>query len=189
MIAVGLVITVVGLGDKGFHSLELKLVGPIIVVCGGVLACVRILMCTLPHTQCGKRWCVCWVGEGGDKEKLLRTENQFKNQRGDPLVSFENREVELRYENCDPTCFVRECEERVVGGYRQIIKPVRLLHNNGHNGSLKNSQKLSEFPHKTEIVSDFVRNGQDCYVESCSDSESETFSVFEGNRQNLLSKE
>ena len=40
MIAVGLVITVVGLGDKGFHTLELKLVGPIIVVCGGVLTCV-----------------------------------------------------------------------------------------------------------------------------------------------------
>ena len=147
-------------------------------------------MCTRPHTQCCKRWCVCWVGEGGDKEKLIRTENQ----RVDPalhrhdtaLVGFENREVRLRYENCDPTCFVRECEERVVGGYRQIIKPVRLLHNNGQNGSLKNRQKLSESPRKNEIVSDFPRNGEDCYVESCSDSESETFSDFKGNRQNLL---
>ena len=149
MIAVGLVITVVGLGDKGFHSLELKLVGPVIVVCGGVLACVRILMCTLPHTQCVKRWCVCWVGEGGDKEKLIQAENQGEGpamQRPDTaVVMFEHREVEHRYENCDRTCFVRECEERVVGGYRQIIKPVRLVHNNGQNGTMKNSHKLSQF--------------------------------------------
>ena len=73
----------------------------------------------------------------------------------------------------------------MVGGYRQIIKPVRLVHNNGQNGTIKKCQKLSEFPHKNEIVSDFARNGEDCNVESCSDSESETFNAFKRNGQNL----
>ena len=44
LIMVGLVITIVGLGDKGFHSLELRLIGPIIVGCGVVVASVRILV-------------------------------------------------------------------------------------------------------------------------------------------------
>ena len=60
---------------------------------------------------------------------------------------------------------MRECEERVVGGYRQIIKPVRLVHNNGQNGTLKTSHKLSEFYPKTQIVSDFAQNGKN--VEDC----------------------
>ena len=39
MVAVGLVITFVGLGDKGFKTLELKLIGPSLVGCGMFLLC------------------------------------------------------------------------------------------------------------------------------------------------------
>ena len=41
MIAIGLVITFVGLGDKGFKTLELKLIGPSLVGCGVFFALLR----------------------------------------------------------------------------------------------------------------------------------------------------
>ena len=48
MISVGLVITFVGLGEKGFKTLELKLIGPSLVGCGVFFALLRVLFCTLP---------------------------------------------------------------------------------------------------------------------------------------------
>ena len=48
MFATGLVIMVTGLGDKGFQTIVLKMVGPSIMVCGGVLVCLSVLLCLLP---------------------------------------------------------------------------------------------------------------------------------------------
>jgi len=48
MVSIGLIITCVGLGDKGFHTLQLKLVGPIMVGAGVCLALLRILFCAFP---------------------------------------------------------------------------------------------------------------------------------------------
>ena len=50
MVAIGLVITFVGLGDKGFKTLELKLIGPSLVGCGVFFALLRILFCTVPSS-------------------------------------------------------------------------------------------------------------------------------------------
>ena len=47
----GLVITLVGVGDKGFKTFELKLVGPCLVVFGGLLAVMRLLICTVRVTK------------------------------------------------------------------------------------------------------------------------------------------
>ena len=60
MVAVGLVITFVGLGEKGFRTTELQMIGPGLVGGGVMLAIFRILLCTLPvrHSQ---------VREGGEK--------------------------------------------------------------------------------------------------------------------------
>ena len=71
MIAVGLVITVVGLGDKGFKAFELKVVGPSIVLCGGLLSCLRILVCIVPQWDCVRKWRDPGRGEG---ETLLHGE-------------------------------------------------------------------------------------------------------------------
>ena len=65
MMAVGLVITFVGLGDKGFKTLELKLIGPSLVGCGMFFALLRILYCTVP--ACGKTCC----GRIKESDKLL----------------------------------------------------------------------------------------------------------------------
>ena len=46
LFAIGLVTTFVGLGEKGFKTSELKLVGPCLAGCGIVLAALRVIMCT-----------------------------------------------------------------------------------------------------------------------------------------------
>ena len=48
MAAIGLVIFFVGLGDKGFKTIELRLVGPSLLGCGLFLAFLQVLYCTLP---------------------------------------------------------------------------------------------------------------------------------------------
>ena len=48
MVAVGLVITFVGLGEKGFRTTELQIIGPGLVGGGVILAIVRIFISTLP---------------------------------------------------------------------------------------------------------------------------------------------
>ena len=47
LVAIGLIITFVGLGEKGFRTVELKLVGPVLLVGGVVLVFVRIMLCTV----------------------------------------------------------------------------------------------------------------------------------------------
>jgi hypothetical protein len=50
LFAIGLVTTCLGLGEKGFKTSELKLVGPCLAGCGIVLAGIRVIMCTArPH--------------------------------------------------------------------------------------------------------------------------------------------
>ena len=46
--AVGLIITFVGLGEKGFQTVQLKMIGPGLVGFGLVLTLIRIISCTLP---------------------------------------------------------------------------------------------------------------------------------------------
>ena len=44
---IGLLMTFVGLGDRGFKTMELKLVGPSLVGLGVFLAAFRVLLCTV----------------------------------------------------------------------------------------------------------------------------------------------
>ena len=48
LFAIGLVTTCIGLGERGFKTSELKLVGPCLAGCGIVLAALRVIMCTFP---------------------------------------------------------------------------------------------------------------------------------------------
>ena len=45
--AIGLVMVFVGVGEKGFKTVEMRLVGPGLVVSGLSMACVRIVCCLL----------------------------------------------------------------------------------------------------------------------------------------------
>ena len=69
MAAIGLVISFVGLGDKGFKTLELRLVGPSLLGCGLSLAFLQVLYCTLPATC--RRCCV----------SKLQAENNTSNDK------------------------------------------------------------------------------------------------------------
>ena len=74
LVAVGLVITFVGLGEKGFKSIELKLVGPSLVTCGLFLVFLQILYCTLPLSVCGKS-----NARKDEAEKLLINEEMLSD--------------------------------------------------------------------------------------------------------------
>lgn len=87
MVCIGLVITFVGIGDKGFQTLELKLIGPSLVGCGVFFALLRILFCTVPacfsglfgssiikpqiFTKVYLMFLGCCSRKKDDKEKLL----------------------------------------------------------------------------------------------------------------------
>ena len=47
LVTMGLGITLVGVGDKGFKTFQLKLLGPALLSCGGVMFLVRLLVCTV----------------------------------------------------------------------------------------------------------------------------------------------
>ena len=55
LVAVGLVISCVGLGEKGFLTVELQVVGPGLVVGGVGLAIARVLCCTIQYQQIHQR--------------------------------------------------------------------------------------------------------------------------------------
>lgn len=71
--ALGLVISFVGAGEKGFLSPELRLVGPSLL-CAGLLCCLfRVLLC-LCLCRCGQcRWRFCHVASD-KKEKVRKSE-------------------------------------------------------------------------------------------------------------------
>ena len=47
LVTMGLIITLVGIGEKGFQTFELKLLGPFLVVCGSLLPVIKMLICPL----------------------------------------------------------------------------------------------------------------------------------------------
>jgi hypothetical protein len=117
-----LVITIVGLGEKGFKSKELKLVGPILVVCGLFFTLLQLLFCSLP--SCWKTCC----RKNDDSEKPPSEEEQL--MRGE-----ENKKSNTDKTKSAGNIFVRPLETnqkmwvhkstKVVGGVRPILKAVR----------------------------------------------------------------
>lgn len=53
--AIGSVVFFVGSGDKGFKTLELRLIGPTLVACGLLCCLIRILLCACPSTCLRRR--------------------------------------------------------------------------------------------------------------------------------------
>eukprot|EP00095_Tigriopus_kingsejongensis_P001366 maker-scaffold523_size146679-snap-gene-0.18 protein:Tk01366 transcript:maker-scaffold523_size146679-snap-gene-0.18-mRNA-1 annotation:"hypothetical protein AND_001798" len=75
MLAIGLVITFVGLGDKGFKTLELKLIGPSLVGCGVFFCLLRVLFCTVPSC-CSSCFQCCKSSE--EKKALINPQTDAK---------------------------------------------------------------------------------------------------------------
>uniref|UniRef100_A0A6P7GD01 Uncharacterized protein LOC114336598 n=1 Tax=Diabrotica virgifera virgifera TaxID=50390 RepID=A0A6P7GD01_DIAVI len=48
--AIGSVIFFVGTGEKGFKTLELRLIGPTLIACGLLCCLIRVLLCAVPST-------------------------------------------------------------------------------------------------------------------------------------------
>lgn len=78
MVCLGLVVTFVGLGEKGFQTLELQLVGPSLIGCGFVFAILQIIYCTLPSFL---RSC---CDQNEDSDKLLAEEDLCQREFNGP---------------------------------------------------------------------------------------------------------
>ena len=76
LVAIGLVITSVGLGDNGFRTLELKLIGPVLMGGGGLLVVCRILVCMVCTVH-------PWAGNTRDGVEIRNQEES------DKLLEFE----------------------------------------------------------------------------------------------------
>jgi hypothetical protein len=83
MMAVGLVITFVGLGEKGFKTTELQMIGPGLVGGGVILAILRILLCLVPvrHSQ------VRGGGEKMGKNGLVLTLRDIETSEGVAVIT------------------------------------------------------------------------------------------------------
>ena len=74
MVALGLTITFLGLGEKGFKTLELRLIGPSLVGCGMFFTLLRIFFCAAPSCcRCGSK--------KEDMEKLIEDEHEELEKR------------------------------------------------------------------------------------------------------------
>lgn len=54
-VAIGSVIFFVGTGEKGFKTLELRLIGPTLIACGLLCCLIRVLLCACPSSTCIRR--------------------------------------------------------------------------------------------------------------------------------------
>lgn len=136
MVAVGLVITFVGLGDKGFKTLELKLIGPILVGGGLFFALLRILYCMVPLW--GKSCC----DRHEESENLLKNEEFVEehqvitkalHKKGN-VFSDHQEQVLIRPRVVRVHNFLPACEEGVENSFRPRLKPARQKLKNVPNG-------------------------------------------------------
>jgi len=74
--SVGLIIFLVGVGDKGFKSLELQLIGPSLIGLGFLLAIFQIIYCTKPWKSLS--CCLCLGRETQDVVKKEPVQNITK---------------------------------------------------------------------------------------------------------------
>jgi len=159
MVAIGLVITFVGLGDKGFQTLELQLVGPSLVGCGFIFAILQILYCTFPSL--GRSCC----DQNEESDKLLREEEilEFKQIREN---CHGNGQADRNYvqHNSSSMLAIKQSKTNPEN-LRPILKNSRqIIMNGGHDPSIKHQmngilshvdngvKSVSNVPHKSDLI-------------------------------------
>ena len=105
MVAVGLVITFLGLGEKGFRTTELKLVGPCLVGGGVMLTLLRILLCTAAPA-CARQYNYCCV-EQETYENNIGQEKCFKS------VGKEKSKESIGQEKCEECVGQEKCKDSI----------------------------------------------------------------------------
>jgi hypothetical protein len=138
MVAIGLVITFVGLGDKGFKTLELKLIGPSLVGCGVFFALLRILFCTVPSCCSG---CREKQGEGKGAVIDILTEGNIK---GDIKTTGAAQEISkpMSGARMNQTEHAARCRANFSSGIEETepkrkLVPIQKGNKNSHTGDRK----------------------------------------------------
>lgn len=94
-IAIGLVILFVGTGEKGFKTLELRLIGPTLIGSGLLCCLVRVFLCVCP-SRCFRR--------GHKRRKVHKNslKNQTKDQQPEPSAGQLNHHSFFGNVKCGP---------------------------------------------------------------------------------------
>ncbi|XP_065342089.1 uncharacterized protein LOC135940898 isoform X2 [Cloeon dipterum] len=79
LVCVGMVISFVGLGEKGFKTAELRLIGPSLLAAGAFFCLLRVLFCTCPASCC----CLC----PEERRRRRRHKRRRRKQRGETVSS------------------------------------------------------------------------------------------------------
>ena len=100
MAAIGLVISFVGLGDKGFKTIELRLVGPSLLGCDLFLAFLQVLYCTLP-AAC-KRCCASKlqaVNNISNEKMMIEDDRKNSCHRNGAVQQLDTLQLSLNRDN------------------------------------------------------------------------------------------
>ncbi|KAF4519347.1 hypothetical protein B566_EDAN011353 [Ephemera danica] len=79
LVCVGLVISFVGLGEKGFKTAELRLIGPSLLAAGALFCLLRVLFCTCPAICC----CCC----PNERRRRRKRKKRRRKLRGEQVSS------------------------------------------------------------------------------------------------------
>ena len=78
MAAIGLIMSFVGLGERGFKTLELKLIGPCLLGCGLSLVVFQVVYCMLPSWSKGH-------SQSKDIPKKIRNDDAIQKWQRKPV--------------------------------------------------------------------------------------------------------
>ena len=144
MVCVGLVVTFVGLGDKGFQTLELQLVGPSLIGCGVLFTILQILYCTFPSFRRS-----CW-DEDEDSDKLLREEEMFQGSQNKRSFQRNKSRIDLR-EKSSNIFMIRQ--NRSAPSPQIPVSTLKPILKTGRQTSMSSVTGLSLAQHRRENVS------------------------------------
>ena len=170
LIAIGLVITTVGAGDKGFKTFELRVVGPSIVTCGFVFVVIRVLICTVTPDNC--KCCTCLNKTEEESEKLIanpqqkaeeeesknnKTANNSKSRPSNGAVivnnsvtirNVKNNKIKQQINTKTPKMYDSDDDDNNYDEEKELVKAMNIIQKDVRM-SFRRSNQVGTFPGET----------------------------------------
>ncbi|XP_018333223.1 uncharacterized protein LOC108742486 isoform X2 [Agrilus planipennis] len=124
--AIGFVVFFVGSGDKGFKTLELRLIGPTLIACGLLCCLVRVLLCACPSTCLQQR-----------RKKKKRLKNTCPHRKRFP--SEQREKLNTEFVPVDPTQSLISKQKKRVS-----IAPPKSLPSTSTSEHLHNTSNIQQ---------------------------------------------
>ncbi|XP_059475237.1 uncharacterized protein LOC132196528 isoform X2 [Neocloeon triangulifer] len=85
LVCIGMVISFVGLGEKGFKTAELRLIGPSLLTAGAFFCLLRVFFCTCPAACC----CLC----PEERHRRRKLKSLRRKQQGEAVLSSDDEKT------------------------------------------------------------------------------------------------